>query len=51
MTDFSFKTPIVPSEIRQIRHPQYKNIYEYELGNQNLWGTETLLGDWGGFIA
>ena len=26
----------------------YRNIYEYGLDNQHLWGTETLLGDWDG---
>lgn len=48
MSIYNFNTPEVPAEIRQIWHPQYKNIYEYDLGNQNLWGTETLLGDWDG---
>jgi hypothetical protein len=43
-----FSTPIIPEEIRAIRHPAYKNIFEYELGNENLWGTETLFGDWAG---
>src|SRR5262245_33269686 len=43
-----FSTPYIPEEIRAIRHPDYKNIFEYELRNENLWGTETLFGDWSG---
>lgn len=40
--------------IKKLRHPSYTNIFDYNLGNKNLWGTETLLGDWDGeylFIA
>lgn len=48
MSAYKFNTPDVPDVIRRIRHPAYKNIYEYDLGNQNLWGTESLLGDWNG---
>jgi uracil-DNA glycosylase len=48
MQRVNFKTPQVPDKIKNIRHPNYKNIYEYKLGNKNLWGTETLLGDWDG---
>lgn len=48
MSAYKFSTPHIPDEIRRIRHPAYKNIYEYGLGNQNLWGTESLLGDWNG---
>jgi hypothetical protein len=44
----TFKTPLVPKRIEEIRHPLYKNIYDYSLGNRNLWGTEILLGDWDG---
>lgn len=44
----TYKTPDVPDAIRAIRHPLYRNIYEYGLGNRNLWGTESLLGDWDG---
>jgi hypothetical protein len=49
-----FITPQIPEWIKGIRHPGYKNIFEFSLGNRNLWGTETLLGDWNGkflFIA
>jgi len=42
----AFKTPEIPDWIRDIKYPQYRNIYSYNLGNENLWGTETLLGDW-----
>jgi len=48
MSPYKFNTPEVPEAIRKLRHPAYKNIYEFGLGNQNLWGTETLLGDWAG---
>lgn len=41
-----FKTPPIPRWIRGISHPLYRNIFTFELGNANLWGTETLLGDW-----
>jgi hypothetical protein len=44
----TFKTPSIPRWIQDKRHPQYRNIFEYQLGNSNLWGTETLLGDWDG---
>jgi hypothetical protein len=43
-----FKTPLVPDWVRRVSHPRYRNIYSFGLGNQNLWGTETLLGDWDG---
>jgi hypothetical protein len=43
-----FKTPSVPAWITRLQHPQYRNIYSFNLGNPNLWGTETLLGDWDG---
>lgn len=43
-----FKTPNIPEWIMEISHPAYRNIFDYNLGNQNLWGTETLLGDWDG---
>lgn len=43
-----FKTPDIPSWIKRIDHPLYRNIYSYKLRNKNLWGTETLLGDWDG---
>lgn len=47
----AFKTPPVPDQIRSISHPLYRNIYSFGLANQNLWGTETLLGDWdGGYL-
>lgn len=44
----TFKTPDVPHWIQAIEHWDYKNIYSYGLGNKNLWGTETLFGDWDG---
>jgi len=43
-----FKTPFVPEGIRNLRCKSYKNIFEYNLGNRNLFGTETLCGDWDG---
>jgi hypothetical protein len=42
------KRPAIPDWVKQLFHPKYRNIYSYRLGNENLWGTETLLGDWGG---
>lgn len=42
------QTPIIPDWVRGLSHPLYRNIFSYDLGNKNLWGTETLLGDWGG---
>jgi hypothetical protein len=44
----SFKTPPIPIWIPKISHPSYINIFDFNLGNKNLWGTETLLGDWSG---
>ncbi len=44
----NFTTPSIPRWIKSIRNPHYKNIFEFNLGNRNLWGTETLLGDWSG---
>ena len=41
-------TPVIPDWIRNLEHPGYKNIFSYNLGNMNLWGTETFLGDWNG---
>lgn len=43
-----FGTPIIPGWIRHLNHPLYRNIFSFGLGNRNLWGTETLLGDWRG---
>lgn len=43
-----FKSPPIPASIRNISHPLYRNIFSYNLGNSNLWGTETLFGDWDG---
>ncbi|MGE0210507.1 MAG: hypothetical protein AB7S41_02335 [Parvibaculaceae bacterium] len=54
-----FKTPRYPRKFRNILGPDldprysvlrehYKSIFDYKLGNQNLWGTETFLGDWDG---
>lgn len=43
-----FKTPPIPAWVRDIAHPLYRNIFSFGLGNKNLWGTETLLGDWDG---
>ena len=48
MTAIRFTTPPIPSWIKELRVPGYRNIYEYELGQQNLYGTETLFGDWSG---
>lgn len=42
------KTPPIPQWISELSHPAYENIYSFDLGQPNLWGTETLLGDWGG---
>lgn len=44
----NFKTPPFPSEFRGIRVDGYVNVFELGLGNRNLWGTETMLGDWHG---
>lgn len=41
-------TPPIPEWIRLLHHPAYRNIFSFNLGNANLWGTESLLGDWGG---
>ena len=43
-----FKTPPIPPEFRRISARGYLNIFDLNLGNQNLWGTETMLGDWDG---
>jgi hypothetical protein len=43
-----FKTPPIPDAFRAIRRAGYRNIHEFDLGTKNLWGTETLLGDWDG---
>ena len=42
------ETPPIPDWIRTISHPSYRNVFSFNLGNTNLWGTETLLGDWSG---
>jgi hypothetical protein len=53
-SEFTFKTPVVPEEIRNIRLDGYKNVFEYasnpfpDPSHPNLWGTETLFGDWDG---
>jgi hypothetical protein len=44
----SFTTPSIPGWIMSLEHPSYRNIFSFRLGNRNLWGTETLLGDWYG---
>lgn len=43
-----FITPTIPAWVRDLHHPLYRNIFSFGLGNKNLWGTETLLGDWRG---
>ena len=48
MTSIRFTTPPIPSWIKDLRVTGYRNIYEYELGQRNLYGTETLYGDWSG---
>jgi hypothetical protein len=45
-----FKTPAIPGWIRQLAASGYTNIFSCKLGNANLFGTETLLGDWDGLI-
>ena len=45
---FEFKTPPVPESIKKLRCGSYMNIFEFNLGNRNLFGTETLCGDWDG---
>ncbi len=45
-----FSTPPIPEWIRTLRVDGYRNVYEYELGQRNLWGTETLFGDWRGSL-
>jgi len=44
----TFITPPIPDWIASLAHPLYRNIFSFGLGNRNLWGTETLLGDWNG---
>ncbi len=52
--EFTFKIPAVPEKIKNIRLDGYKNVFEYESNpfpdpsHPNLWGTETLFGDWDG---
>jgi hypothetical protein len=52
--EFTFKTPAVPEKIKNIRLDGYNNIFEFEPNpfpdpnHPNLWGTETLFGDWDG---
>lgn len=48
ITALGFKTPAIPQSVRKIYHARYRNIFSFGLGNKNLWGTETLLGDWDG---
>ncbi len=43
-----FKTPEIPPWMRTLEHSGYRNIFSFELGNYNLFGTETLCGDWDG---
>lgn len=50
MTSPNFKTPEIPLWIKNLSAPQYTNIFELHLGNKNLFGTETLLGDWDGHL-
>lgn len=51
---FNFKTPPIPDEIKNIYLVDYKNIFSYpneyfpKSGHHNLWGSETLCGDWDG---
>ncbi|TPM27053.1 hypothetical protein [Mesorhizobium sp. B2-3-5] len=43
-----FCTPPIPARFRSICSPGYVNIFKFGLGNKNLWGTETMFGDWNG---
>lgn len=43
-----FRTPPIPKWIMKIEHPLYTNVFSFKLRQRNLWGTETLLGDWSG---
>lgn len=43
-----FCTPPIPDRFRSISSPGYVNVFEFGLGNKNLWGTETMFGDWNG---
>jgi hypothetical protein len=43
-----FSAPQVPDWIRSLSYPGYRNVFELNLGNQNLFGTEHLCGDWKG---
>lgn len=45
-----FKTPPIPQWIKDLRSVGYTNVFELHLGNRNLFGTETLLGDWDGVV-
>lgn len=51
------RTPKIPTEIREIRHDGFRNVFEYlSFGRDpfpdptfpTVWGTETFAGDWGG---
>jgi hypothetical protein len=44
----NFKTPRIPKWIRGLHCDGYRNIFELGLRNRNLFGTETLFGDWNG---
>lgn len=46
----TFKTPVIPDWIRNLRAEGYTSIFEFNLGNRNLYGTEALLGDWDGCV-
>jgi uracil-DNA glycosylase len=44
-----FKTPAIPDWIRQLASPtNYKNPFQMGIEGPNLFGTETLCGDWDG---
>ena len=43
-----FATPDVPDAVRRLAFPGYVNVFSMGLGNRNLWGTESLFGDWSG---
>ena len=57
LTSFSFTTPTIPGWIADIELPGYTNVFGYRPNgispfpapqHPNLWGTETLFGDWNG---
>ena len=44
-----FKTPVIPNDIRNLKAPlNFKNPFQIGIEGPNLFGTETMCGDWDG---